>query len=173
MVDYKNTFPQRTPLVRTAATKDPHNWTADKADPATSKYTGLTTVLTYIHNNSIAAVAVNVERNEGRLYKALNTFIGCRGQTVAVGSLMATFKAHSVNLAVTLTVENRTNNKVTAAKAIFINSSHIMRRTDWKSSRGYVVYHASFNIVESMSVLLIFYYCLIIIYKFPFHKLEL
>lgn len=172
MVDYKNTFPQRTPLVRTAATKDPHNWAADKTDPATSKYTGLTTVLTYIHNNSIAAVAVNVERIECRLYKALNTFIGGCEQTVAAGSLMATFKAHSANLAVTLTVENKTNNSVTVAKPIFINSSHIIRRTDWKSSRGYVVYHSSFNIVESMSVLLISYYCLIIIYQFPLYKLN-
>lgn len=173
MVDYKNTFPQRTPLVRTAVTKDQHNWTADKTDPVTSKYTGLTTVLTYIHNNSIAAVAVNVERTEGRLYKALNTFIGCRGQTVVVGSLIATFRAHSVNLAVTLTMENRTNNKVTMAQEIFINSEYIKRRTDWKSSRGYIMNHESSNIVESISVLLIFYYCLIIIYKFPFHKLEL
>jgi len=161
MISYKNTFPQRTQIARTAATKDTHNWTTDKTDPATSKYTGPTTVLTYIHNNSIATMAVNVVRTQRWLYNALNAC--CRGQTLDTGSLMATFSAHSANLAVTLTVENRTKHNVTAAKPIFNNSSHIMRRTDWKSSRGNVVYHASFNIVESMSLLLLFYYCLIII----------
>jgi len=156
MIDYKNIFPQRTAIVRTAANKDPHKPTVDKTDPATSKYTGLITVLMYIHNNSIATVAVNVVRTQRLLYNALNTFVICRGQALGAGSLMATFSAHSANLAVTLTVENRTKHNVTAAKAIFINSSPIMRRTDWKSSRGNVVYHASFNIVESMSLLLPF-----------------
>ena len=149
MIDYKNNFPQRTQIVRTVATKYPHNPTVDKTDPATTKYTGLTTVLKYIHNNSIATVAVTAVWTQRLLYNFLNMPSGGRGQTLG-GSLVATFSAHSANLPVTLTVENSTKHNVQAAKAIFMNSPHIMRRTDWKSSRGDVVYHASLTIVKSM-----------------------